>query len=170
MSIKWENINMTQAIFTIKDHSDIGKTINYLHNNYTQANFEGKPLVVSISPECKKRSVAQNSLYWKWLSVIEKKTGNDKDQVHFEFKKKFLINILKRDDKEYAEMCLALSALKQSESEQFRAIADGVIRETSTTRMDTSQFTEYLNLIEAFALKTFGLVLPVPDDLKYLIQ
>ena len=159
---------MKTTVFTIKDHSDIGKTINYLHNNYTQANFEGKPLVVSISPECKKRSVAQNSLYWKWLSVIEKKTGNDKDQVHFEFKKKFLINMLKRDDKEYAEMCLALSALKQSESEQFRAIADGVIRETSTTRMNTTQFTEYLNLIEAFALKTFGLVLPVSDDLKYL--
>ncbi|MFW1838626.1 recombination protein NinB [Acinetobacter gyllenbergii] len=161
---------MNQAVFTIKDHSDITKTMSYLHTNYTQANFEGKPLVVSISPECKKRSVAQNSLYWKWLSVIERKTGNDKDQMHFEFKKKFLINILKRDDKEYAEMCLALSALKQSESEQFRAIADGVIRETSTTRMDTKQYTEYLQQIEAYALAKLGISLPVPDDLKYALQ
>ena len=77
---------------------------------------------------------------------------------------------MKRDDDDYAAMCLAISALKKSESEQFEAIANGVIRETSTTRMDTSQFAEYLNLIEAFALKTFGMVLPVPDDLKYLIQ
>lgn len=161
---------MKPAVFTIKDHSDIGKTINYLHNNYTQANFEGKPLVVEVRPESKDRSKAQNRLYWKWLHEIHKKTGNDEDQLHFEFKKKFLIGILKRDDDEYAAMCLAISALKQSESEQYRAIADGVIRETSTTRMDTKQFTNYLQLIEVFALKEFGMVLPVPDDLKYALE
>ena len=161
---------MNQAVFTIKDHSDITKTMSYLHTNYTQANIEGKPLVVTITPECRKRSLAQNSLYWKWLSVIERKTGNDKDQLHFEFKKKFLISILKRDDKEYAEMCLALSALKQSESEQFEAIANGVIRETSTTRMDTKQFTEYLQQIEAYALAKIGISLPVPDDLKFALE
>lgn len=161
---------MKTAVFTIKEHSDIGKTINYLHNNYTQANFENKPLVVEIKPESKDRSKAQNRLYWKWLHEIHRKTGNDEDQLHFEFKKKFLIGILKRDDDEYAAMCLAISALKQSESEQYRAIADGVIRETSTTRMNTSQFTNYLQLIEAFALKEFGMVLPVPDDLKYALE
>ncbi|MQZ31955.1 hypothetical protein F4U02_13270 [Acinetobacter haemolyticus] len=161
---------MKPAVFTIKDHSDIGKTINYLHNNYTQANFEGKPLVVEIRPESKDRSKAQNRLYWKWLHEIHKKTGNDEDQLHFEFKKKFLIGILKRDDDEYAAMCLAISALKQSESEQYRAIADGVIRETSTTRMNTSQFTNYLQLIEAFALREFGIVLPIPDDLKFALE
>lgn len=161
---------MKPAVFTIKDHSDIGKTINYLHNNYTQANFEGKPLVVEVRPESKDRSKDQNRLYWKWLHEIHKKTGNDEDQLHFEFKKKFLIGILKRDDDEYAAMCLAISALKQSESEQFEAIANGVIRETSTTRMNTAQFTTYLNLIEAFALSEFGMVLPVPDDLKYVME
>ena len=170
MSIKWENINMTQAVFTIKDHSDITKTISYLHSNYTHSINEGKPLVVEIRPESKDRSKAQNRLYWKWLHEIHRKTGNDEDQLHFEFKKKFLIDILKRDDDDYAAMCLAISALKKSESEQFEAIANGVIRETSTTRMDTSQFTEYLNLIEAFALKEFGIVLPVPDNLKYVME
>lgn len=163
-------VSMKTAVFTIKDHSDIGKTINYLHNNYTQANFENKPLVVEIRPEAKDRSKAQNRLYWKWLHEIHKKTGNDEDQLHFEFKKKFLINILKRDDRDYADMCLAISTLKQSESEQYKAIADGVIRETSTTRMSTAQFTTYLNLIEAFVLKEFGMVLPVPDDLKYVLE
>ncbi|RZG91667.1 hypothetical protein EXE08_16360 [Acinetobacter pittii] len=161
---------MNQAVFIIKDHADITKTISYLHANYTKANFENKPLVVEIKPESKDRSKAQNRLYWKWLHEIHKKTGNDEDQLHFEFKKRFLINILKRDDESYAEMCLAISQLKQSESEQFRAIADGVIRETSTTRMNTSQFNNYLNLIEAFALKEFGMVLPVPDDLKYALE
>lgn len=45
-----------------------------------------------------------------------------------------------------------------------------LIRETSTTRMNTNQFTTYLNLIEAFALREFGMVLPVPDDLKYALE
>jgi len=161
---------MNQAVFIIKDHADITKTISYLHTNYTEANFNNKPLVVEIKPESKDRSKAQNRLYWMWLHLIYKKTGNEEDQLHFEFKKKFLINILRRDDESYAEMCLAISNLKQSESEQYRAIADGVIRETSTTRMNTSQFTNYLNLIEAFALKEFGMVLPVPDDLKYVME
>ncbi|EMJ3293028.1 recombination protein NinB [Acinetobacter baumannii] len=161
---------MKTAVFTIKNHCDITYVTNYLNKNHSQAAAEGKPLVVEIKPESKDRSKAQNRLYWKWLHEIHKKTGNDEDQLHFEFKKKFLINILKRDDESYAEMCLAISQLKQSESEQFRAIADGVIRETSTTRMNTSQFTNYLNLIEAFALKEFGMVLPVPDDLKYALE
>lgn len=168
--VKQKGDDMNPATFTIKDHSDITKTLSYLHTNYSKANIEGKPLVVTITPECRKRSVAQNSLYWKWLSVIERKTGNDKDQLHFEFKKKFLINILKRDDKEYAEMCLALSALKQSESEQYEAIANGVIRETSTTRMDTKQFTEYLQQVEAYTLAKLGISLPVPDDLKFALE
>ncbi len=161
---------MQKAVFPIQSHADITKAINFMHINYNQAINEGKPLVVEIRPESKDRSKAQNRLYWKWLHEIHRKTGNDEDQLHFEFKKKFLISILKRDDDDYAAMCLAISALKKSESEQFEAIANGVIRETSTTRMDTSQFTEYLNLIEAFALKTLSMVLPVPDDLKYLIQ
>ena len=157
-------------MFPIQSHADITKVINFMHTNYTQAINDGKPLVVEIKPEAKDRSKAQNRLYWKWLHEIHRKTGNDEEQLHYEFKKKFLIGILKRDDDEYAEMCLAIKTLKQSESEQYEAIANGVIRETSTTRMDTKQFTEYLNLIEAFALKTFGLVLPVPDDLKYALE
>lgn len=152
----------------VKNHCDISPVTNFLNVNHAKAASEGKPLVVLIAPQEKDRSKAQNRLYWKWLHEIHRKTGNDEDQLHFEFKKKFLIGILKRDDDEYAAMCLAISALKQSESEQYDAIANGVIRETSTTRMNTAQFTEYLNLIEAFALKEFGLVLPVPDDLKYL--
>ncbi|RSN88696.1 recombination protein NinB [Acinetobacter nosocomialis] len=156
--------------FTIKNHCDINYVTNYLNKNHSNAAGEGKPLVVEIKPESKDRSKAQNRLYWKWLHEIHKKTGNDEDQLHFEFKKRFLIKILRRDDAEYAEMCLAITELKKSESEQYRAIADGVIRETSTTRMNTSQFTNYLNLIEAFALKEFGMVLPVPDDLKYALE
>ena len=77
---------MKTAVFTIKDHSDIGKTINYLHNNYTQANFENKPLVVEIKPEAKDRSKAQNRLYFRCIEDINKNGAFDKnDKVHYHF-------------------------------------------------------------------------------------
>ncbi|HCW4261536.1 TPA: recombination protein NinB, partial [Acinetobacter baumannii] len=84
--------------FVIKNHSDINYVTNYLNKNHAEAAVEGKPLVVTIKPDERNRSKAQNRLYWKWLHVIHKKTGNDEEQLHFEYKKKFLINILKRDD------------------------------------------------------------------------
>lgn len=161
---------MKAQTFVIKSFSDVQRVYAYLGQHHGAAAGEGTPLIVNIQEDDKDRSKAQNKLYWKWLHEIHRKTGNDEDQLHFEFKKKFLIGILKRDDDDYAAMCLAISALKQSESEQFRAIADGVIRETSTTRMNTTQFTEYLNLIEAFALKELGIALPIPDDLKYALE
>ena len=38
-----------------------------------------------------------------WLGQIERKTGQDKDSLHYEFKKRFLIYIYRRDDQDFAE-------------------------------------------------------------------
>ncbi|NUG49670.1 recombination protein NinB [Acinetobacter lactucae] len=156
-----------ESRFTIKNHCDISPVTNFLNVNHAQAAAEGKPLVVTIKPQSTKRSLNQNALYWDWLTEVQNKIGQDKEDLHFEFKKKFLINILKRDDESYAEMCHAITLLKQSESEQYEAVANGVIRETSTTRLNTKQFKEYLGLIQAYASKELGVFLRSPDDLQY---
>ncbi|NAR78956.1 hypothetical protein GPS50_04245 [Acinetobacter haemolyticus] len=161
---------MKPAVFTIKDHSDIGKTINYLHNNYTKANFEGKPLRVVIDQKQDDRSTAQNRLYWMWLGQIEKKTGQDKDSLHYEFKKKFLIYIYRRDDQEFAETCNAIAMLKQNECEEYRVIAEQVIRLCSTTKLSVKQMAEYLNCVHDFTVVKLGVHLTVPDDLKWCYQ
>ena len=153
--------------FVIKNHSDINYVTNYLNKNHSKAAGEGKPLVVTIKPQSTKRSINQNALYWDWLTEVQNKIGQDKEDLHFEFKKKFLISILRRDDEGYAEMCYAITLLKQSESEQYEAVANGVIRETSTTRLNTKQFTEYLGLIQAYASKELGVFLRSPDDPTY---
>ena len=158
---------MQKAVFPIQSHADITKAINFMHTNYTQALESGKPLRVVIDQKQDDRSAAQNRLYWMWLGQIEKKNGTHKDQLHFEFKKRFLIFIYRRDDQEFEEMCLAISALKQSQSEQFKAVAKGVIREASTTRATTKQFTEYLNCVHDFTVTRLGIHLTVPDDLKW---
>lgn len=122
----------------IKNHCDISPVTNLLNVNHAKAAGEGKPLVVTIKPQSIKRSLNQNALYWDWMQEIQNKTGQDKEDCHFEFKKKFIIHILRRDDEEYAEMCHAITMLKLSESEQYEAVANGVIRETSTTRQSSS--------------------------------
>jgi hypothetical protein len=158
---------METAVFTIKDHSDIGKTINYLHNNYTQANFEGKPLVVEIRPFDGDRSKAQNRLYWKFLSQWSKYQGTDKDSEHLFFKKKFLARIYDRDDVgKYRLTFAAVRKLKEEHHSMYQQVADGLNELISTTDASIAQFTEYLNDIHAFCLKQ-GCYLETPDDLKW---
>ncbi|WP_151731967.1 hypothetical protein [Acinetobacter ursingii] len=161
---------MKTAVFTIKDHSDIGKTINYLHNNYTQANFENKPLVVEIKPFDGDRSKAQNRLYWKFLSQWSKHQGTDKDSEHLFFKKKFLARIYDRDDVgQYRKTFAAVRKLKEEQHSMYQQVADGLNELISTTDASIAQFTEYLNDIHAFCLKQ-GCYLETPDDLMYAID
>ena len=161
---------MQKAVFPIQSHADITKAINFMHTNYTQAINEGKPLRVVIDQKQDDRSTAQNRLYWMWLGQIEKKTGQDKDSLHYEFKKKFLIYIYRRDDQEFAEMCKAIAKVKQSEPDEYETIGKQVIRLCSTTKLSVKQMTEYLNYVHDFAVVKLGVHLTVPDDLKWCYQ
>ena len=158
---------MQKAVFPINSHADITKAINFMHTNYTQALESGKPLRVVIDQKQDDRSAAQNRLYWMWLGQIEKKNGTHKDQLHFEFKKKFLIFIYRRDDQEFAEMCRAIAKVQQSEPDEYQTIGKQVIRLCSTTKLSVKQMTEYLNCVHDFTVTKLGIHLTVPDDLKW---
>lgn len=161
---------MQKAVFPINSHADITKAISYMHSNYTQAVESGKPLRVVIDQKQDDRSAAQNRLMWMWLGQIERKTGQDKDSLHHEFKKKFLIFIYKRDDQEFAEMCKSIAKVKQSEPDEYKVIGEHVIKLTSTTKATVKQMTEYLNYVHDFAVVRLGVHLTVPDDLKWCYQ
>lgn len=161
---------MNPATFTIKDHSDITKTMSYLHTNYTQANFENKPLVVTIKPFEKDRSKAQNRLYWLWMAQWSKHQGTDKDSEHLYFKKKFLARIYDRDDVgQYRATFAAVKQLREEQHSMYQQVADGLNELISTTDATIAQFTEYLNDIHAFCNKN-GCYLETPDDLKYVLE
>ncbi|WP_180036949.1 MULTISPECIES: recombination protein NinB [unclassified Acinetobacter] len=161
---------MQKAVFPIQSHADITKAINYMHTNYTQAINEGKPLRVVIDQKQDDRSTAQNRLYWMWLGQIERKTGQDKDSLHYEFKKKFLIYIYRRDDQDFAEMCDAIARVRQSEPDEYETIGKQVIRLCSTTKLSVKQMTEYLNYVHDFAVTQLHVHLTVPDDLKWCYE
>jgi len=158
---------MQKAVFPIQSHADIDKAVNFIDSNYAQAIESGKPLRVVIDRKQDDRSAAQNRLYWKWIGEIRKKTGQDEDSLHYEFKKKFLIYIYRRDDQQFAEMCHAIAKVKQSEPDEYKAIGEQVIRLCSTTKATVKQMTEYLGYVHDFAVTQLHVHLTVPDDLKW---
>ena len=161
---------MKTAVFTIKDHSDITKTMSYLHSNYTRSVDEGKPLVVRIDQKQEDRSKAQNRLYWLWLTQWAKHQGTDKDYEHNFFKRTLLARIYYRDDvAEYRNTYNAVKQLRVEKHPLYAQLADSVTMLTTTTDASTAQFTEYLNDIHAFCLK-HGCYLHTPDDLKFAIE
>lgn len=93
----------------------------------------------------KKRSLAQNRLYWgPWLTTIAKELGYlETDDLHEEFAKIFL-------------------------PPEFYKGLDGELhrRRMSTTKLKVGEFTEYLTKIEIWAAG-FNIRLPHPEDLYY---
>ena len=90
-----------------------------------------------------KRSVDQNALYWAWITVVEVETGNDKDDLHEFFKQKFLIN-----------QCILVFG-KQIE------------KKPSTTKLNTKEFSEYMEKIRAFCATELDITLLTPDDMLF---
>ena len=85
------------------------------------------------------RSISQNRLYRLWLTCISFETGNDPDDLHDYFKRKFLepeiICIFGVEEKKY-----------------------------TTTKLNTTQFKYYLDRIQAFAATDLQITLPEPES------
>ena len=104
------------------------------------------------------------------MKFVEGKTGQDADSLHEIVKNKYVTKILMRDREGFAEMVEAIRHLKAIGSDEYESIAEGVYRLISTTILDTKQFTDYLRLVEAHFLAELGIMVPVPDDLKYVME
>lgn len=120
---------------------------------------------IVIRPHKKDRSVAQNSIYWKWLTIIAAELGESKDALHELYKERFLVPIFERDDQEYAAMIESVRTIyRQGMRQDALKLRGHIIRLTSTTKTNVGQMTEYLNEIE-LAAGALGIRLPHPDDL-----
>lgn len=124
-------------------------------------------LEVVIQPESRKRSLAQNRLYWMWLAQASKHWGNSEDDLHIEFKRRFLLKIYYRDDGQFAEMCDSIKTLQQMDLQKYESIAGEVVKLVSTTKANDKQMSEYLDGIYRFCYAQ-DLLLNVPDELKWV--
>ncbi len=102
-----------------------------------------KPWSVDIKPYKKNRSLSQNKMYWLWITCIGDSIGYERDELHAIMADKFLPDEIV----EYG-------------GKQIK-------KDKSTSRLNTKEFTEYLEKIDRFAAAELGIVLPSPDDLYY---
>lgn len=125
-------------------------------------------VTVEVINKDRARSVAQNSLYWKWVTIIGGKDGNTKEQQHTILKRAHLVRIYQRDDLETAETVLVLNeAKKHLSAQEYERLAQGVARLFSTTKASTKQMGEYLDEIYHF-YNAQGLFLPQPSDYQWI--
>jgi len=100
-----------------------------------------KTYTVEVTEKRIKRTISQNSLYWLWLTCIEFETGEDRNELHEYFKRKWLEPkdiIIKNDRFQYY----------------------------STRSLNTIQFKYYLDHLQIFASTELAIKLPDPED-KY---
>jgi len=86
------------------------------------------------------RSLDQNSLYWLYLSFLEKEIGQDKEDLHKEFRKMFL-------------------GYKVNTIQGF--ISRDLI---STKTLNTSEFKQYIDKILIYSAMELGVYMPDTDD------
>lgn len=128
----------------------------------------GEIVNVIVTDKDETRTQAQNRLYWQWVHILADKKGWADDEMHLYLKRKFLALILAKDDGEMLEtiesLRVAKNSLPLSHYERLaRNVADGI----RSSRVNTKQFTEYLNNIEQWAYLQ-GVALPVPEDLRWV--
>lgn len=102
------------------------------------------PKEITIGEHKKKRSLNQNSLYWKWLSevieIVGKETGNDPEDLHTFFKHKYL-------------------------APHVIEINGETVLEYTTTRLTTAEMHDYMEKIYAFVTqKPWSIDLPLPEQ------
>jgi hypothetical protein len=95
-----------------------------------------------LSKRRKVRTVSQNRLERLWLTCIATETGNDSNELHDYFKQKWI--------------------------EPKEVIIFGEKKLIYSTRdLNTIQFKEFLDKIQAFASSELGIILPIPEDKQW---
>ena len=99
-----------------------------------------KPWSVTVEPFKKKRTNSQGALYFKWVSIIARETGNSQDDVHEALKAKF---------------CPPRTVTLGDDERHVR----------TTTKLSTVEMSAFMDACYAFGTSELGLLLPVPEEL-----
>ena len=113
------------------------------------------------------RSSQQNALYWKWLTElsltdINEHAGHEKEWWHDEFKVRYAVPILERDEGiDFSEIrSLYLSATPSQKMRLKKLLADSI----HTPDLNVSQMSEYMDEINRWATGQ-GILLTQPEEL-----
>ncbi len=158
---------MSNSPFSIvaRDEHGLAKAQRILSNWKVSAEH---PVEVIIQPYKKTRSQQQNALYWSWLNIIAHELGNTSDELHTDMKRRFLKPILEETNEGFRDILDKLrKAYRDGHHEIAISMEQHVINESSTSLLNTSQMTTYLERILEHA-KTLDIALPLPEDRRKL--
>jgi len=98
-----------------------------------------KPLMWEVCDKPTARSIQQLNLYWKWVGIIARDTGNDTYGLHEVLKEKFLVPII--------------------------VVLNGETSKVYTTkRLKVREMYEYMTRVSVLAGE-YGIFLPIPEEL-----
>jgi hypothetical protein len=111
---------------------------------YLQKLSPAKEYDVTVAIHHRNRTIPQLRLYWLHVTCLSDETGSDRDEVHAELKRLYL------------------------PSESVTGMyGETIVRPVSTSKLDTAQFSAYIEKVVAFASSTLGIILPMPGDLAF---
>jgi len=114
-------------------------------NSHFNANPNSHKAVVEIKDDSQTRSQKQNALYWLWITTIGDEVGYTKDECALLMRDRFL----GRDEFTNQAGTVEISQVK------------------STRKLNTKEFTRFLEQIDIFSSQELGITLPHPDDLYW---
>jgi len=125
---------MRQLIYTDQDR------LTFLANAMKIPLNGKKCYIAEIKPFRAQRTVKQNRLLFMWLNLISKETGNDVDTLLEYFKQKHLSWHTKE------------------------VFGEDVVERISTSKLNTAEFTVFLEAIRVQMIQDYAIVLPSPGE------
>lgn len=129
-----------------KEYIDVQGTKRY------RCEHKPKPIKVTVEDYKKNRSLAQNALMWKWLTLLSNHLRTETG-----------LNTSPEDLKDHFQRLILGFREYQTPTGTY---PPGRTRTIGTSEINTAQFTSFLNEIEVYAANV-GLTLPHPEDLYY---
>ena len=123
-------------IIIIKSEADRQRAIDFIRDLPID-----KPHKMEVKLHRKKRTLNQNSLYWKWMTILGDETGHSAEEMH-------IICLQKFAPVKLIEAFGTVSAMR------------------SSSAMNTAEMSDYMTQIMAMGVE-FDIQLPTPQDLGY---
>ena len=125
--------------------------INTLIGKLTRITFNGSMPVYQVEVKEYKatRSIAQNKLYWMWMGELSQKYEEtygkrNSPEAWSEYMKQQYLN-----------------------SDIIQVHGEVIKMQKTTTKLNTKEFTDYLEKIDMFCSNDLNIILPHPEDMYY---
>ena len=134
---------MTKTIPVVKQSGEIRNRDSALRQiEMLFAAIRNGEYTLTLSKKERRRTLAENRLFWLWMACLEKETGTPKEDCHDYYCSKFLSRQVIIGGEE-------------------KTVTGG------TSKLNTVQFSDFLNKVQADAASEFGIQLPNPEDLYW---